>query len=128
MSRSLVLSAVVAGLSLAGSAVAEISSVTETVTIIPPQSFTGVVEVIDNDLLIKSIGGTHRFTGARACKGLVNAPFVHVHMTEQKIALGHGGKAQVVYGNSMASTRTCDVIYQGQYSPPSLLKVTPLEL
>lgn len=127
MSRRFVLTAVVAGLSLAGSVKAEISSVAETITIIPPQSFTGVVEVIDNDLLIKSLGGTHRFAGARACKGLVDAPFVHVHMTEQKVSLGHSGTSQVVYGNSMASTRTCEVTYLGQYSPPSLLKVTPLE-
>lgn len=127
MSRSLVLTAVAAGLSLAGSVQAEPSPKPDITVAVSPQDVIGIVEVIGDDLLIKSLDGAHRFTGAKACTGLTDAPFVHIRMTEQKVSLGHGGTAQVVYGTSMASVRTCTVTYQGLYSPPPLMEVTPLE-
>lgn len=75
-----------------------------------------MVEVVGDDLLVKSRTG--HFTGARACDGLSGSPFVHVRMKQQSVALKGGGVAQVIYGSSMASTRTCEVTYEGLYTPP----------
>lgn len=127
MSRLSLMAALVAGVSFAGGALAEPSPKPDIRVAVPPQDVIGIVEVIGDDLRITSQGGTHRFTGAKVCKGLTDAPFVHVRMPEQKVSLGHGGTAQVVYGSSMASVRTCTVAYQGLYSPPPLMEVTPLE-
>ncbi|BEV12031.1 hypothetical protein ATDW_25270 [Asticcacaulis sp. DW145] len=127
MSRLRLIGALMAGASFAGGALAEPSPKPDIRVAVPPQDVIGIVEVIGDDLLINSLDGAHRFSGAKACTGLSDAPFVHVRMTEQKVSLGHGGTAQVVYGTSMASVRTCTVTYQGLYSPPPLMEVTPLE-
>ena len=127
MSRIVIVTSVLACLSIAGATQAEAPKKGTVLKLIPQQDFTGMVEVLGDDLLVKSHTGTHHFTGARACDGLSGSPFVHVRMKQQSVALDGGGVAQVFYGSSMASTRTCEVTYEGLYTPPNTLDVTPLE-
>ncbi|UDF04966.1 hypothetical protein [Asticcacaulis sp. AND118] len=127
MFRIVIVSSVLACLSIAGAASAEAPEKGTVLKLVPQPDFTGMVEVVGDDLLVKSHTGTHHFTGARACDGLSGSPFVHVRMKQQSVALNGGGVAQVVYGSSMASTRTCKVTYEGLYTPPTELGVTPLE-
>jgi len=88
---------------------------------------SGPFEIIGDELLVRGIGGVHRFAGAEQCRSIVSATFVHVQMKQALIDSRGGGKASVVYGRNPASVRTCEVIYKGLYTPPSIAQITPLE-